>query len=1049
MKTPNRIAIALATGLMTSSLFAQTYTYTTKVTDTDFFGQSYEIDVDWVFEDAVVDGKAGVRIVSISEDLSYFLGQQFKIPEYIVFNKRHLPVIELGDNIFAGWDMESYTVPNHILKIGDSVFEDCYYLADVDLGTYLRHVGKHPFINTAVEEISLPDSLLEMDGNIAMGTIYGAQVTISDNSHFEYSDDGLCLFNKDKTRLYCCQTRAEDTVSLPPTLTEIMPNAFFGCFRLTNLTIPASVISIGSKAFNVTGIWPNVSAPESAARLKSVLFVGTDPDAINAASDIYSGAPEDLVTYASGSLWTAKGNTWKGRALSVDEPPTVSQGFEIIDDLEWQYNMLSDGTVTIASVKSTTGSTIFSLVFPDMLGNSLVTGIGTAALANLRGLTSVSIPSTYTAIGDYAFTNCTALASVTIPSGVRTIGKAPFAGTAITSLTIPNTVTSLDGNPIVGCAFLTGLSVAAGNTSFAASDGMLFDADKTELLACVPSATAVTLPDTLAAIADDAFAGCTRLTKVTALCEVPVADDGIYADTPANLVTCADIYSLTSWQEYEDWYWNFREFENTGKPDPAGIQTYTDGNGVTWYYTVRNRKVVLGVTTPAVSTATSGAVSIPETIAVEGIGDLPVVEVGASAFVNCKSVTKITIPASVTNIVAGAFNGCSALEAFAVASGNGDYAAFNGALYSKDGTCLVKIPACFRFPTTVTAKTKTTVQQIKQVLEYYENGLPKAYVFEPVGNPVTSNATVVSTYTPVLGLDQMLVTVVRIADYAFCDCGTLPTGSSFAGSLTVVKDGVKQSETIGTFTVTAGTDATNTVTTTTGQTGDIIWVDGLPRGVSVSITTSATYSKKVPVPTIPSSVFCPKMAWYGSVWYDQIPEDILPPLGSDAAAADVAKVLGDFADTALAANITSVAAYEDFRIWAMTVRNAAGTELAGFDAVAANEHVWQAFALDLDALLANELNAGDVKTCNKLELGENGEIAYSITLVGRHIGSGATPENLRRIFKVEGTADLAKPFSEDNVDVTFGTPSNGRVKLIVEPVTVPAGAFFINLGIRK
>ena len=66
------------------------------------------------------------------------------------------------------------------------------------------------------------------------------------------------------------------------------------------------------------------------------------------------------------------------------------------------------------------------------------------------------------------------------------------------------------------CSAFTAISVASGNESFSAEDGVLFNSDKTKLL-MYPMAktdTAYTIPDSVTEIADYAFAGNTHIETI-------------------------------------------------------------------------------------------------------------------------------------------------------------------------------------------------------------------------------------------------------------------------------------------------------------------------------------------------------------------------------------------------------------------------------------------------------------------------------------------------------------------------------------------------------
>lgn len=68
-------------------------------------------------------------------------------------------------------------------------------------------------------------------------------------------------------------------------------------------------------------------------------------------------------------------------------------------------------------------------------------------------------------------------------------------------------------------------------------------------------------------------------------------------------------------------------------------------------------------------------------------------KIDVNAFVNCKKITSVSIPKSVTKIEEGAFGNNSACKKFVVAKGNKKYKAVDGVLYTKDKKTLVAYPS--------------------------------------------------------------------------------------------------------------------------------------------------------------------------------------------------------------------------------------------------------------------------------------------------------------------------------------------------------------------
>lgn len=95
------------------------------------------------------------------------------------------------------------------------------------------------------------------------------------------------------------------------------------------------------------------------------------------------------------------------------------------------------------------------------------------------------------------------------------------------------------------------------------------------------------------------------------------------------------------------------------------------------------------------------------TCAIEGIGtctltqiEIPtyspsgdkVVKINDGAFEGCRSIVKISIPASVRTIGTGAFRGCKSLSEINVSGDNPIYSSLDGVLFSEDKSVLICVP---------------------------------------------------------------------------------------------------------------------------------------------------------------------------------------------------------------------------------------------------------------------------------------------------------------------------------------------------------------------
>ena len=111
-------------------------------------------------------------------------------------------------------------------------------------------------------------------------------------------------------------------------------------------------------------------------------------------------------------------------------------------------------------------------------------------------------------VGQGMFGNCTHLANIILPLAATTIEKDAFIGcTNLRQIEIPASVSQL--LPSSGCTALEEIKVSAANTWYSSQDGVLFNADKSQLLWFpLGKKGEYTIPTTVATIGDYAFAEC-------------------------------------------------------------------------------------------------------------------------------------------------------------------------------------------------------------------------------------------------------------------------------------------------------------------------------------------------------------------------------------------------------------------------------------------------------------------------------------------------------------------------------------------------------------
>ena len=385
-------------------------------------------------------------------------------------------------------------------------------------------------------------------------------------------------------------------------------DAFWNCYsRLTSITIPNSVTSIGEYAF------------ENCSGLTSVTI------------------PNSVTTIGYGSFQGCSGLT----EIVVEEGNTI-------------YDSRNNCNALIETSSNTLIAGCMNTTIPNN-----VTSIGSGAFYDCYDLNSITIPKTVISIGNGAFYGCINLTSVKIPGSVTSIGDRAFSGcggltviaveeentnydsrnncnaiietssntliTGCKNTTIPNSVISIgdyaftDCNDLItipgsvmnigyhafACKGLTAFTVDDDNVSFASEDGVLFNKAKTVLLQypMAKNETTYAIPSSVKRIEGDSFLGCSGLSSIT----IPnsVTSIGYYAFGGCFGLTSIMIpNSVTSIESYAFGYCN-------------SLTSVTIPNSVT---------------------------------CIEDV-----------VFFGCSSLTSVTIPSSVTSIGDRAFGDCNSL----------------------------------------------------------------------------------------------------------------------------------------------------------------------------------------------------------------------------------------------------------------------------------------------------------------------------------------------------------------------------------------------------
>ena len=272
--------------------------------------------------------------------------------------------------------------------------------------------------------------------------------------------------------------------------------------------------------------------------------------------------------------------------------------------------------------------------------------IGGLAFVYCKSLTNINIPNSVTTIGEGAFIGCESLTSINIPNSVTTIGYSAFDGCRfLTSITIPSSVVTIIGNPF--CRWHGNLYNES--KAFIYEDHVLFNKNKTILIAYIAKEIDYTIPNSVTTIGVSAFACCDSLISINIPNSVTTIGESAFSDCKS-LTNINIPNSVTTIGE--------SAFENCESLSSINIPNSVTTIGKCAFNYCES---LISINIPnSVTTIGKGAFSCCVSLSSINIPN-SATTIEDWAFDGCASIISINIPNSVTTIGEGAFSYCESL----------------------------------------------------------------------------------------------------------------------------------------------------------------------------------------------------------------------------------------------------------------------------------------------------------------------------------------------------------------------------------------------------
>lgn len=242
-------------------------------------------------------------------------------------------VVSIDSGAFSGCaNLYQAVVPSSVMNIGESVFYGCSGLSNLVFSANVQSIPKNTFYGCAslssisipgnvavigdgafgncslLNNITIPASVGEISGTAFSGCSNLSSINV-DGGNATYSSYDGCVYSKTQSTLFYCP-EGKVSLEISPQATSLGGAALSGCYGISEVTIPANVVEVGSNIFSNSGV-QKVTIP------KSVESIGSQS----------SWSPELISTYSGSAGETfAINNNYNYELLDAAETDKETEG---------------------------------------------------------------------------------------------------------------------------------------------------------------------------------------------------------------------------------------------------------------------------------------------------------------------------------------------------------------------------------------------------------------------------------------------------------------------------------------------------------------------------------------------------------------------------------------------------------------------------------------------------------------------------------------------------------------------------------------------------
>lgn len=185
----------------------------------------------------------------------------------------HPGTVAVGDDAFSGHgELEEVELPEGLAVIGRRAFKACRRLLRATCPSTLKSIGDEAFLDTALEEISLPNALehIGLNALVTYGAHHGERptlksVAVGEENATYFVHENLML--ERKAGGACCVVLCfgdGGAIRIPVEANEIAPYAFNGISGVKEISLSDRITTVGMRGLGIDGLveWVHLNLVE-------------------------------------------------------------------------------------------------------------------------------------------------------------------------------------------------------------------------------------------------------------------------------------------------------------------------------------------------------------------------------------------------------------------------------------------------------------------------------------------------------------------------------------------------------------------------------------------------------------------------------------------------------------------------------------------------------------------------------------------------------------------------------------------------------------------